>query len=60
MISSPAALQVQLTEALTLIASSDFPEKWDSLVQVMPNLLHTVERKCESAHNGKTGTRVKV
>ena len=34
MISSPPAIQSQLGEAISLIADSDFWEKWDTLTQV--------------------------
>jgi len=34
MISVPSNLQVQLSEAVTIIADSDFPEKWEDLIDV--------------------------
>lgn len=34
MISVPTALQLQLSEAVTLIANNDFPGKWTNLLQV--------------------------
>ena len=34
MITVPPALQLQLSEAVTLIADNDFPDKWTSLIQV--------------------------
>jgi exportin-2 (importin alpha re-exporter) len=34
MITVPTALQLQLSEAVTLIADNDFPDQWASLIQV--------------------------
>lgn len=34
MITVPEKLQLQISDALTLIAASDFPEKWESLLPV--------------------------
>ena len=34
MISSPATIQTQLGEAISIIANSDFWEKWDTLMKV--------------------------
>ena len=34
MISVPYSLQLQLSEAVTLIADNDFPVGWPSLIQV--------------------------
>lgn len=34
MINVPSALQLQLSEAVTLIADNDFPDQWQSLIQV--------------------------
>ncbi|KAI7887654.1 HRC135 protein [Mucor mucedo] len=34
MITVPEILQLQISDALTLIAASDFPEKWESLLPV--------------------------
>ena len=43
MISAPPAIQYQLGEAISIIADSDFWERWDTLVDVRyryPNELH--------------------
>lgn len=34
MITVPDKLQLQISDALTLIAASDFPEKWEGLLPV--------------------------
>lgn len=34
MITAPPALQVQLGEAISIIAESDFWERWDTLIDV--------------------------
>jgi exportin-2 (importin alpha re-exporter) len=34
MITVPDKLQLQISDALTFIAASDFPEKWESLLPV--------------------------
>lgn len=34
MITVPPAIQAQLGEAVSIIADSDFPERWDTLVDV--------------------------
>lgn len=34
MIAVPTALQLQLSEAVTLIADNDFPDQWQSLIKV--------------------------
>lgn len=34
MITVPEKLQLQISDALALIAASDFPEKWDNLLPV--------------------------
>ena len=34
MITVPDKLQLQISDALTLIAAADFPEKWDTLLPV--------------------------
>lgn len=34
MITVPDKLQLQISDALSLIAASDFPEHWDSLLPV--------------------------
>lgn len=36
MISSPPTIQTQLGEAISIIADSDFWERWDTLVKVRP------------------------
>lgn len=41
MISVPAGIQTQLGEAVSVIADSDFWERWDTLVDVSALLLDT-------------------
>ncbi len=39
MISSPPTIQSQLGEAISLIADSDFWERWDTLTAVCPSAI---------------------
>jgi hypothetical protein len=40
MISSPPSIQTQLGEAISIIADSDFWERWDTLTKVRLGPLH--------------------
>ena len=40
MISVPSSIQIQLSEAVTLIANSDFPSKWNGLVTQLVSKLN--------------------
>jgi hypothetical protein len=46
MISVPYSLQLQLSEAVTLIADNDFPAGWPTLIQVCLFLLSCVFISC--------------
>ena len=35
------SLQVQVGEAISIMAESDFPEKWNGLIDVRPPLFHS-------------------
>ncbi|KAK9704355.1 importin-alpha export receptor [Basidiobolus ranarum] len=49
MIGVPAKLQIQLSEALSIIADSDFPEKWSNLI---PELVSKLSPTDFSINNG--------
>ncbi|KAG2207684.1 hypothetical protein INT47_011804 [Mucor saturninus] len=53
MITVPEILQLQISDALTLIAASDFPEKWESL---LPELINKLSATDYQVNNGILGT----
>lgn len=42
MISSPANIQAQLGDAISVIADSDFWRRWDTLTQVRSSCVHAI------------------
>ncbi|KAI8365486.1 Cse1-domain-containing protein [Choanephora cucurbitarum] len=53
MITVPDKLQLQISDALSLIAASDFPEKWDTL---LPELISKLSPTDYRVNNGILGT----
>ncbi|GAA5802690.1 Cse1-domain-containing protein [Helicostylum pulchrum] len=53
MITVPDKLQLQISDALTLIAASDFPDKWESL---LPELINKLSATDYRVNNGILGT----
>lgn len=59
MLESPAHIQRQLSEAITIIGQSDFPDKWPSLIVELETFLgrsldqnfHTIQGVLQTAHS---------